>query len=365
MTVLAENVDFVVNKRNLGECKFVSSAVTALEAGAVRFLVESFAFTANNVTYGVAGELLNYWQFFPAEDGWGRIPVWAIGRVVESRHDDFSEGDRYYGYFPMSTSLVVQPDRVTARGFFDGAAHRKKLAPTYNQYTRVTTELGFAPAYENHSMLYRPLFATSFLIDDWLAESAFFGAKTVVLSSASSKTTFGLAHQVSLRRDDGYRIVGLTSASNVEFVKGLGLYDDVVAYDDLTSIPNDAPVAYVDMAGNAGVNAAIHDHFSDQLKLSLIVGLTHWQDGGRNADLPGAAPQMFFAPDQIQKRMKELGSQEFQQMIGAALAKLYAFADQHVEIVVRSGQDGVQSVYQETLAGKSTPNRGYLVSMNE
>ena len=91
---------------------------------------------------------------------------------------------------------------------------------------------------------------------------------------------------------------------------------------------------------------------ADQLKLSSLVGLTHWQEGGQNADMPGATPQTFFAPDIIQKRIKELGAQEFQATVGAALAKMYDFADQHIEIVIRSGQDGVESVYQEMLAGK-------------
>jgi hypothetical protein len=43
---------------------------------------------------------------------------------------------------------------------------------------------------------------------------------------------------------------------------------------------------------------------------------------------------------------------------------MYDFADQHIEIVIRSGQDGVESVYQEMLVGKTTPNQGFIVSMN-
>ena len=213
-------------------------------------------------------------------------------------------------------------------------------------------------------MLYRPLFATSFLIDDWLAESDFFGAKTLVVSSASSKTSFGLAYQAAQRSDSGLRIVGLTSPSNVAFVESLGCYDEVVEYDNVASISNDGPVAYVDMAGSAKVTASVHNHFTDQLKLSCVVGITHWQEAGQNENLPGPTPKMFFAPDQIQKRAKELGAQGFQQMIGVALSKMYVFADEHVEILVRTGQESVESVYQELLSGQSSPNQGYIVSMN-
>jgi Protein of unknown function (DUF2855) len=74
------------------------------------------------------------------------------------------------------------------------------------------------------------LFMLSFLVDDFLAESDFFGAQCVMLSSASSKTAIGLAHLLhSLRKN--VRVIGLTSAGNAGFVASLGCYDDVVAYD--------------------------------------------------------------------------------------------------------------------------------------
>jgi len=363
MTDLKTNVDFVVKKGKLDEHRFVSNDLAALEEGEVRFRIDRYAFTANNVTYGVAGDMLNYWQFFPADEGWGRIPVWSIGSVIDSRHDDFNEGDRYYGYFPMSSTLTVQPSKVSPRGFVDNAAHRRELPPTYNQYSKMTPELGFEPAFDNHVMLYRPLFATSFLIDDWLGGEDYFGAKTLVVSSASSKTSFGLGYRAALR--DGQRkIIGLTSPRNVAFVEGLGCFDTVVAYDDITSIPNNDSVAYVDMAGNVEVNANVHNHFADQLTVSSRVGITHWQDGGQDSNLPGPEPQMFFAPNQIQKRVGELGAQGFQQQIGAALTDLYTFADQHVDITEQVGQEAVETVYKEMLSGNAKPNEGFIVSIH-
>ena len=124
-------------------------------------------------------------------------------------------------------------------------------------------------------MLYRPLFFTSFLIDDFLADNAFFGAGTVVLASASSKTAFGTAHL--LRGREGVTVVGLTSPGNVAFVEGLGCYDQVVTYDDLASLPS-GPAVFVDMSGNAAVVRAVHEHYGDDLTHSAIVGITHWED---------------------------------------------------------------------------------------
>ena len=77
--------------------------------GQVLVRIDRFAFTANNVTYGVAGDMLNYWSFFPAEEGWGRIPVWGFGDVVRSSHD--AVGGEHAG--------------GGDRGVIDGGEHRE------------------------------------------------------------------------------------------------------------------------------------------------------------------------------------------------------------------------------------------------
>src|SRR4249920_1934332 len=64
--------------------------------------VDTFALTANNVTYAVLGDFLQYWKFFPgSEEGWGRVPVWGFADVVASRAEGVEEGARLWGYLPM------------------------------------------------------------------------------------------------------------------------------------------------------------------------------------------------------------------------------------------------------------------------
>ena len=65
--------------------------------------VERFAFTANNITYALAGDQLKYWHLFPAPQGFGNIPVWGFGDVIASKHPNISEGERLFGYFSGST----------------------------------------------------------------------------------------------------------------------------------------------------------------------------------------------------------------------------------------------------------------------
>ena len=74
------------------------------------------------------------------------------------------------------------------------------MSPVYNAYTRVSGNPDFEGKQGDYQALLRPLFMLSFMVDDFLGENEFFGAKSVLLSSASSKTAFGLAHLLHARR---------------------------------------------------------------------------------------------------------------------------------------------------------------------
>lgn len=351
--------NFIVDRNNLAQAQMVDADSLAPAAGEIVLSVDRFAFTANNVTYGVAGDMIGYWQFFPADEAWGRIPVWGIGTVTASEHPDVEVGTRYYGYYPMSSELLVKPEKVSARGFTDASAHRAALPVVYNQYTLMDEANGFDPQFDNHAMLYRPLFTTSFVLDDYFADNNFFGAKHVILASASSKTAFGLAFM--LRRREGITVSGLTSASNCAFVEGLGLYDQVFSYDEVESL-SDVDSVFVDMAGNPEVRSRVHHHLKDRLKNSCGVGITHWEsrDAEVSADLPGPKPSMFFAPDQIVKRHQELGPGVYQQQLNAATNAFFADVDHWVTIEEHPFSD-VATVYN-TVLESAPPQRGFIVT---
>ena len=205
----ASALDFIVRRDDLHSCKLVNAPgvdAVPLQPGRALMRVDKFAFTSNNVTYAAFGEAMSYWNFFPAPQAWGRIPVWGFGDVIASAHDALKPGERFYGYFPMSTHLVVQPERAGAAGFSDGAAQRQALHPVYNQYARTSADPAYDAGREDEQMLLKPLFATSFLIDDFLADNAFFGAQAVLLSSASSKTAYGTAFQLARRGAAAFRL---------------------------------------------------------------------------------------------------------------------------------------------------------------
>jgi Protein of unknown function (DUF2855) len=262
--------------------------------------IDSFGLTTNNITYALMGEAMNYWNFFPAEDGWARVPVWGFADVAESKAEGVPEGTRVFGYLPPASHLVVRPDRPSETDFVDVSPHRVDLPAAYNRYLRTDGNAVYDEKNEDYEILLWPLYFTSFLIDDFLDDEGMFGAELAVLSSASSRTTSALAYLLDQR--DGIEVVGLTSPRNVEFTESLGVYDRVVQYEDLESIETQ-PAIYVDVAGDAKVRSAVHGHWGDELKHSAAVGITHKGDLGGSGELAGPQPTFFFAPTRLQKRL--------------------------------------------------------------
>jgi hypothetical protein len=366
MSLPSAALDFVVDRKDLRRTAFVParhSPATSLEPGQILVRIDRFAFTANNVTYGAVGDMIGYWKFFPAEGDWGRLPVWGFGDVVRSRHEAIAEGERLYGYFPMSTHVVLHAGRVTPASFVDTAPHRAALPPIYNNYTRVAADPAYDRAREAEIALFRPLFTTSFLLDDFLAEHRFFEARSVVLSSASSKTALGLAFLLSGGRREGCDAVGLTSRAHAAFVRGTRYFRTVLAYDDVGSLPVDTPTVFVDFAGNAAVVGAVHRRLGAHLAHSARVGVTHWEKMGAPEALPGPAPALFFAPDHARERIGAWGAAAFQARVGDATRQFLESTARWLRVVEGRGKAAVESVYRTMLDGTADPAEGHVLSL--
>jgi hypothetical protein len=262
----------------------------------------------------------------------------------------------------------LQAVRPSPAGFFDGAEHRAALHAVYNNYARCSMDPFYTPQTEDAQALLRPLFMTSWLIDDFLADNDFFGAGNggiMLLSSASSKTAYGTAFQLAQRQ--GIEVVGLTSAANLEFCRSLGCYHRVVTYDQLDRIAADAACVYIDFAGNAGLRKAIHTRFAN-LKYSSSIGGTHVEQLGGARDLPGPRATLFFAPAQIKKRNAEWGAeilgrrllQAWQGFIGKVCdpAAPWLVVEHHV------GPDAVKAAYATVLGGRGDPRVGHMLSLS-
>lgn len=355
----------LVRKDRLAETRLSTSEETPLAPGQVRARVDAFALTANNVTYAAFGDAMQYWQFYPSGvDGWGVVPAWGFGTVVQSLHPGVAVGERLYGYWPMAGSAILQPQRLTERGFGDGTPHRGALHAIYNQYQRSNRDPFYTPDSEDLQTLLRPLFTTSWLIDDFLAGNDFFGASTVLLSSASSKTAWGTAFQLQQRA--GIEKIGLTSAANRAHCESLGCYDRVLAYEELDRLDPKPPCVYVDFAGNAGLRSQVHEHFAN-LRYSCAVGGTHVTQLGGAGQVRGPRPILFFAPAQAKKRQDDWGGAE----LGRKLVEAWhAFRQRAgdagqpgLRVQRHEGPEQVQRAYQRMAAGDTDPAAGHVLSL--
>jgi hypothetical protein len=339
-----------VRRDDLAAIAAVERDVTVGDGQAL-FAIESFALTANNVTYAAHGVDMAYWGFFPAPEGFGIVPVWGFARVVESRAEGLAVGARFFGYWPMASHAVMQPGNIKARGFTDVAPHRLKLPPVYNNYAPASTDWGPEPV----QALFRILYTTSFVLDVMLADSP---AQTLVLTSASSKTALGLAQAAKGRQ----RIVGLTSATNIGFVESTGYYDAVIDYADVATLAaGDDRVALVDFSGNGAVRHAVHNVLGDRLIESHVVGDTHW-DAGNTNKLPGVAPRLFFAPSVIVARIAEWGAAGFEERLTAAWNGFMASVG-WLRLVEDKGADKVAGHWRALAAGRIDPADGLVLTV--
>jgi Protein of unknown function (DUF2855) len=358
-------VDFLIAKDDLRRCRFADAPPPEPQDGQALLRVDRFGLTSNNITYATFGEAMSYWSFFPAEEGWGRMPVWGFADVIASRAEGLEEGARLYGYLPPSTELLVTPKGAGPRGFVDASPHRAELPAAYNAYARADNDPIYAADREDQQMLLRPLFFTSWLIDDFLRDAELFGAGTIVLSSASSKTASALAFMLSL--DGVAEVVGLTSSRSAEFTRGIGVYDAVISYDELDTLPQ-GPAVYVDMAGDAQLRIDVHEHFGEELAHSAVVGATHresMQAAGRAASepLPGARPTFFFAPDRVVKRSADWGREGLEQRIAEAWHPYVEWTDGWLQITRGQGSEQLQRAYLELLDGRIDPAGAHVLTL--
>ena len=362
---------FLVRKDQLSRTEIRERPDLALGDGQVRVVVARFALTSNNITYAAFGDAMNYWAFYPTgEEGWGTIPVWGFGDVVQTGHPGVAVGERLYGYFPMASSVVLEPARLSPSGFVDGAPHRAPLHAVYNNYMRCAADPFYTPDTEDLQALLRPLFMTSWLIDDFLADNAFFGASeggtqgVMLLSSASSKTAYGTAY--ALQQRGGVEVLGLTSPSNMEFCNSLGCYDRVLSYEQLDGIAANAPCIFIDFAGNTDLRLAVHTRFAN-LKYSCSIGGTHVEHLGSAKNLPGPRATLFFAPAQIKKRHGDWGAQVFSQRVVQAWrefsARVMDSARPWLRVEQHRGPAAVTEAYQQVLAGRGDPRLGHMLSL--
>lgn len=340
-----------VSRGDLGVTRMAASRAGPPGEGEVLFAVERFGLSANNVTYAALGDALRYWDLFPAEAGWGRIPVWGYLRVRSSRVPGIETGRQAFGLCPMATEVTLRPVRAGQATFTEGSAYRSSLASAYNVYSWANADAPDADA----ALVLRPVFWLSFTLDDHLARQAP-GERPVIVTSASSKAALGLAYLLARR---GVPVTGLTSARHYPFVAGLGLYDRVVCYDQAEGLAA-AGAVLADIAGNGALRDRIGRHGGSPAEV-VSAGLTHPEASGAAGARAGVS---FFVPDEISARARDWGWPALERRFEDALGGFTRSADGWLRVVRHRGLDAADGVYQAMLANQvGSPAEAHVVDM--
>ncbi|CAK5283402.1 unnamed protein product [Mycena citricolor] len=384
-----------------------SSLPSTLPTNHIVIKVETFGFSANNVTYQALGEQphFRYFDFHPvpadiagsvaAPKTHGLVPVWGFGTVVASAHAKIPVGERVYGYFAPARYLVVpvSPNDVNKHAFYVPRPHLPEDRRPYNQIIRCATDPQYSssPLDEALTMLYRPLFWTAFWFEDWMHTLNYRGASAFLISSASAKTAFCAAYVIRKRRareGADVRIVGLTSARNLAFTQGLGLYDAVFTYEQLAHVvPRERRWVYVDVAGNDALNTRLFAEFAAEgrrekgiceLVTSVALGMTNlapaseqagaFDWGANTAKAPrdgtsGTRMEQFFMPEWLSVRKNQLSLEEIFERQHRAWADLMVDGKNWVKIVHVSGAERVKSAYERVAEDGFSPDIGFIWSM--
>ena len=161
-------------------------------------------------------------------------------------------------------------------------------------------------------LIFRPLFATSWLLVDYMVNTK--NTSTIVISSASAKTSIAAAfllHQRNLHRADQIynspetTIVGLTSMRNYKWVKSLGIYTEVYVYDDIEKKKFPSDFVYVDVSGSDEIKKRLVYHCGTSFKL-IALGMTQLDELAPSNDtaLSSVEKEFFFAPTWLAHKQK-------------------------------------------------------------
>ena len=379
----------------------------------------------------------SYFDFHAAPDAdgmspetHGLFPVWGFGDIVASNHPVANVGERVYGFFAPTKYLgkrsfgppagnlsefyyssgilhgrleqfllLRPPTTFTTRCAF---GHKLRTIGTfvliqivdrrpYNQVVRCAADAQYESdsLAEDLTMVYRPLYWTSFWCEDWLFTSNYRGgAKLFFISSASSKTAFCLAYRIQIRIRNkevpaDTRIIGLTSKRNMGFTKRLGLYHEVVSYDDINEKSFDLGVRaiYTDVAGSDELNGKLFavqgPTFVAAIKLGMSnvtpmkLGVTNvWtknialeETAGGSSSMKTLEFEAFFMVEWLAVRVKQLSVKEIVGVQIKAWKQLIVDAKGWVEIARVYGGEQVKAAYESALRDGLCAEDGYVWSL--
>lgn len=363
-----ERTTLVVDRARIDQVELRTTPLAPLADGHVRLRIEPLALTANTITYAQFGDLLGYWGFYPVDLPWGAVPAIGWATVAESAVAGVDVGARLYGWYPMATSVDLRA-AATADGLRDDGEHRLAHAPTYRSFTAdpaVSAATAAGGDDEERHALLRGLSGTGQLIAGFLSDDRFAGTEQVLVLSASSKTAAGYAfaaRQARERTGSGPEVVGFTNERNEAFVRDLGIYDEVRTYASVDAGVAPRSTAIVDVSGVASVVAALHAQLGDRIVHSMVVGKSH-HDAAPAEVSGGPAPELFFAPSEVERQIALVGADGFRTAIAEGATAFVEDSRRWLEVERHRGPEAFAAAWARALSGEVPPSVGVVASLH-
>jgi hypothetical protein len=136
----------------------------------------------------------------------------------------------------------------------------------------------------------------------------------------------------------------------------------VLSYEAVDRLSPDVATLYADLAGDPRLTAALRAGLGDALVHEVVVGVTH-QEAAVAGTLADTGPAMFFAPDQMRKRIGEWGREGLDRRFAEAWRSFAPVAERWVDVVVSHGPDALEQVWHEVLSGRADPRVGHVVTL--
>ena len=117
--------------------------------------------------------------------------------------------------------------------------------------------------------------------------------------------------------------------------------------------------------GNLETRRRIYEHFGDNLKAVIIIGMSHW-DKSQTGDLPPeleARTELFFVPTWIEKRQAEWGMERLVGTMSDAWHAFMADVDERCRLTRNTGPDAVTGAYRAMVTSQATPDEGAVLSL--
>jgi len=123
------------------------------------------------------------------------------------------------------------------------------------------------------------------------------------------------------------------------------------------------PTVIVDMSGNQQLLATLHKQLGDQMKFTSNVGLTHWANAKPQEGIISERSKFFFAPSHIQKRIKDWGTDGFDQKTAAFLIETAAKTKNWLKFKQLNGLSDLAAIHPNVCAGVLPPDQGLIVKL--